>query len=59
MLKKGEPMLRLDLDYLKAHAPSVTTPIVCTELSEGQHVRLLKEGKVKAGEALFVIEENE
>ena len=59
MLKKGEPMLRLDLDYLKAHAPSVTTPIVCTELSEGQHVRLLKEGKVKAGEALFVIEESD
>lgn len=58
-LKKGEPMMRLDLDYLKAHAPSIATPIVCTELPDGQHVRLLKEGAVHAGEALFIIESDE
>jgi len=54
-LRKGEPMMRLDLDYLKAHAPSIATPIICTELSDGQHVHLLKEGMVHAGEDLFVI----
>lgn len=55
-VKKGDPMLKLDLDYLKAHAPSVTSPVLCTELEDNQRIRLLKEGPVKAGEALFEVE---
>lgn len=55
-LKKGEAMLRLDLDYIRAHAPSVTTPIVCTELADGQKVRLLTNGKIKMGQPLLIIE---
>ena len=55
-VKKGDPMLKLELDYLKAHAPSVTSPVLCTELEDNQRIRLLKEGPVKAGEALFEVE---
>ena len=55
-VKKGEPMLKLDLDYLKEHAPSVTSPVLCTELEDNQRIRLLKDGPVKAGEPLFEIE---
>ena len=55
-VKKGDPMLKLDLDYLKKHAPSVTSPVLCTELEDNQRIRLLKEGPVKAGEALFEVE---
>ena len=55
-VKKGDPMLKLDLDYLKAHAPSVISPVLCTELEDNQRIRLLKEGPVKAGEALFEVE---
>lgn len=55
-VKKGQPMLKLDLDYLKKHAPSIVSPIVCTELEENQKVRLIKEGNISAGEALFVVD---
>lgn len=55
-VKKGDPMLELDLDYLKANAPSVTSPILCTELEANQKVRLLKEGEIETGEALFAID---
>lgn len=55
-VKKGEPMLKLDLDYLKKHAPSIVTPVICTELEENQRIRLIKEGNIKAGEALFAVE---
>ena len=41
-VKKGEPMLKLDLDYLKEHAPSIVSPVLCTELEDNQKVRLLK-----------------
>ena len=55
-VKKGEPMLKLDIDYLRENAPSLASPIVCTELEDNQKVRLLKEGEILAGEELFAIE---
>ena len=55
-VKKGQPMLKLDLEYLKAAAPSLASPILCTELEDNQRIRLLKEGPVKAGEPLFEVE---
>ena len=55
-VKKGEPMLKLDLDYLKANAPSLVSPVLCTELEDNQKIRLLKEGRVEAGEALFAVD---
>ena len=55
-VKKGEPMLKLDIDYLNKNAPSLVSPVLCTELEDNQRIHLLKEGKVKAGEPLFEIE---
>lgn len=55
-IKKGEPILKLDLDYLKANAPSIVSPILCTELEENHRIRLVKEGKVSAGQALFAVD---
>ena len=55
-VKKGEPMLKLDLDYLKANAPSLASPILCTELEDNQKIRLLKEGNITAGEGLFAVD---
>ncbi|MCI8859604.1 MAG: PTS transporter subunit EIIC [Lachnospiraceae bacterium] len=55
-VKKGEPMLKLDLDYLRANAPSLVSPVLCTELEDNQKIRLLKEGRVEAGEALFAVD---
>jgi PTS system D-glucosamine-specific IIC component len=55
-VKKGEPMLKLNLEYIKAHAPSLASPVLCTELEKNQKIRLLKEGEIQAGEALFAID---
>lgn len=55
-VKKGEPMLKIDLNYLKKNAPSIVTPVLCTELTDNQKVRLLSEGKIKAGQALFAVD---
>lgn len=55
-VKKGTPMLKLDLDYLKRNAPSLASPILCTELGDNRKIRLLKEGDIRAGEALFAID---
>lgn len=55
-VRKGEPMIILNLNYLKENAPSLVSPVVCTELQDNQKIRLLKEGDIQAGEGLFAID---
>lgn len=56
-VKKGDPIMKLDLDFLKSHAPSVATPVLDTEADdENKKYRLLTNGPVKAGEELFAID---
>ena len=43
-------------DYLKANAPSVTTPVICTELKDNQKIRLITDGPIKAGEPLYAVD---
>ena len=57
-VRKGTPMLRLDLDYIKENAPSIATPVLCTELEDNQSIRLLAKGDIKAGEPLFAVVTN-
>ncbi len=55
-VKKGTPLLRLDLDYLKEHAPFLSSPILCTELKDNQRLHLLVEGRVEQSEPLFAVD---
>ena len=55
-VKKGDVLMHIDLKYIKENAPSVVTPVLCTELEDNMKVRLLKEGAVSAGEDLFAID---
>ncbi len=49
-IKVGQPILRVDLNKVKDEAPSIITPIIFTNLSEGETV-LFKAGvDVKAGQ---------
>lgn len=55
-VKKGDPLLKLDLDYLKENAPSIVSPVICSEMEDNQKIRLLKQGDIKAGEELFAVD---
>ena len=54
-VKKGAKIMELDLDYIKKNAPSLVSPVICSELSDNQRIRLLSEGEVKAGDELFAV----
>ena len=56
IVSAGQPVMRLDLPYLKKHAPSLISPIIITELPDGYKLRPVKTGKVKNGEELLVVE---
>ncbi|MBR3811641.1 MAG: PTS transporter subunit EIIC [Agathobacter sp.] len=55
-VKKGDPLMELDLAYIKENAPSIVSPILCTELEENQKIKRIADGTIKAGDPLFAIE---
>ncbi len=55
-VKKGDPLLKMDLDFLKKNAPSIVSPILCTELEDNTDIRLLTAGDVNVGDALIAID---
>lgn len=46
-IQKGQPLLRFDIQYMKEHAKSTITPIVFTNLAEGEKVAIEKQGLVE------------
>lgn len=56
IVSAGQLIMRLDLPYLKKHAPSLISPVIITELPDGYKLRPVKAGKVKNDEELLVVE---
>ncbi|MBB5180114.1 PTS system N-acetylglucosamine-specific IIC component [Planomicrobium koreense] len=48
LVQRGDALLKLDLAYLEANAPSAVTPIIFTNLA-GQELEMLKKGKQNQG----------
>lgn len=46
----GQPLLNVDLEYISEHAPSIVTPIIFTNLKEGETVSIEKQGSVEIGD---------
>lgn len=55
-VKKGDVLMRVNLEFVKNHAPSLATPVVFTELSGNHQIRLLRQGKIKAGEDFLAVD---
>ncbi|MCI8955946.1 MAG: PTS transporter subunit EIIC [Eubacterium sp.] len=55
-VKKGDNLIKLDLKYLNQNAPSMVSPVLCTEMKENQRIRLLNKGSIHAGEELFAVD---
>ncbi len=55
-LKKGDVIMNFDMEKIRGVAKAMSTPVICTELSEGKKVTALKYGEIKVGEDLLRIE---
>lgn len=55
-VKKGELLMRVALSYIQANAPSTMSPVILSEMHENQEIRVLKTGKIEAGEELFAVD---
>lgn len=50
LVSAGQPIMEVDLEYVKANAPSIISPVIFTNLPEGSTVTLKKSGVLKVGE---------
>lgn len=50
-VEAGQPLMKVDLEFLKERVPSIITPIVFTNLKGGEIVVMEKEGRVELKEA--------
>ncbi|MDX5473922.1 MAG: glucose-specific PTS transporter subunit IIBC [Bacillaceae bacterium] len=53
-VEKGQPLLKFDLQYIRQNAPTAITPIIFTNLEDGEGVKLKKEGVVELKETGIV-----
>lgn len=55
-VKKGDPLLEFDLDYIRENASSTSSPVLFTTMEDNQQLRLLKAGHIKPGEDLLALD---
>ncbi|WP_223636121.1 glucose-specific PTS transporter subunit IIBC [Planococcus sp. 4-30] len=48
LVEQGQLLMEMDLDYIAENAASIITPVVFTNLEEGQSIKLSKSGSVAA-----------
>ena len=48
--------MEADLEYISKNAPSIATPVICTELKNNQKVRRIADGAINAGEDLLAVD---
>ena len=53
-VKQGQPLLKVDLAFVKENAPSIITPIVFTNLQQGQQVELKKMEMLRRAKTLLL-----
>ena len=54
-VKQGDLLMRVDIDYVRKHAPSMASPILFGDLKNGSEIKMLGEGNIRAGENLLII----
>ena len=54
LVSAGQPIMEVDLEYVKENAKSIISPIIFSNLPEGASVTLNKTGVLKAGETNII-----
>lgn len=52
----GTPLVEVDLDFIKENAPSISTPVIITNMEKVKKMELLKKERVEAGTKVLKIE---
>lgn len=53
-VKQGQPLLKVDIAFVKENAPSIITPIIFTNLGQGQQVELKKKAMSRKAKPILL-----
>ena len=56
-VKVGTPLIEVDLDFIKENAPSISTPVIVTNMEKVKSMEIIKKGNVKAETKVLKIEQ--
>lgn len=56
LVKKGDQLIKVDLDKIKSLVPSTITPVLIAELTSHQKIRPIASGTVSGGDDLFSLD---
>lgn len=54
-VKIGDPLIKIDLDFIKENSPSLSSPVIITNLEKVKNIEILAEGKVKSGSKVLQV----
>lgn len=58
-VKKGEPLLKIDLEFIKKNAPSLISPVLLTELDDPKRLTVVEQKKTESPRnVIFVVKKN-
>jgi PTS system glucose-specific IIA component len=52
----GTQLIEIDLDYITENAPSISTPVIITNMEKVKNIELVKKGSVKAGTKVLKVD---
>lgn len=52
----GTPLIEVDLDFIKENAPSISTPVIITNMEKVKSMEIIKKDRVKAGSKVLKVE---
>lgn len=52
----GTPLIEIDLDFIKENAPSISTPVIITNMEKVDSLKLVKKSVVEAGENVLKVQ---
>ena len=52
----GTPLIEVDLDFIKENAPSITTPVIITNMEKVKSLEIINKERVEAGTNVLKVE---
>ena len=52
----GTPLIKIDLDFIKENAPSISTPVIVTNMEKVKNMEIINKGRVKAETKVLKVE---
>lgn len=55
-VEKGDLLIKAEIDKIRPKVPSIITPVLVSELTKNQKIRIIADGEVNIGDDLYALD---